>query len=153
MATTTTTTATEPADLGRFGVFLTNLQGAAVQRRRYEDELPGPAQMIASATDAHAAATAACRWLAQLDRHEDATKTALILKDRDEARNVALIQWVERCSTLGTFYRYSVETWAHQAAGVPVAAGRERRKPPHRRDACLSPCCAAALATLGGGAR
>lgn len=149
MATTTTT----PADLGRFGVFFTNCQGAAVQRRRYEDEIFGPAQMVASAADPHAAATAACRWLAQLDRHEDATKTALVIRDRDKARNVAIVQWVERCSNPGTFYRYSTETWAHEAARAPVAAGRERGKQAPPKGACFSPCCAAVLATQGGGTR
>ena len=83
--------------------------------------------MIATAQDEHAAASAACRWLAQMDRTDDATKLALVIRNRNERRNVALIQWVQRFSAGGE-YRYSTETWAHEAVRVPVRAGRERRE-------------------------
>lgn len=110
-----TTTTHDPAALGRFGVFLTCHTGAANQRRQYVDELPSVAAMIATAADEHAAATAACRWLAQMDRTDDATRAALIIRDRDGRENVALIQWVERCNTYGTQrYRYSTETWTNR---------------------------------------
>ena len=125
------TTVTAPINyandaLGQFGVFLTAYRGAAVQRRCYQDELPGPAVMIATAQDEHAAASVACRWLAQMDRSEDATQLALIIRNRDERRNVALIQWVQRFGSPGNEYRYSIECWAHEAVRVPVRAGRER---------------------------
>ncbi len=123
-----TTTTTDPAALGRFGLFLTNYQGAAVQRRSYQDELPSPAAMIATAIDEHAAAMAACRWLAQMDRTDDATRAALIIRDRDSRANVALVQWVQRFSPGGNEYRYSCETWAHEAVRVPVRFGRERTR-------------------------
>jgi hypothetical protein len=113
--------------LGQFGIFITNYKGAAVQRRHYQDELPSPAVMIATAQDEHAAASAACRWLAQMDRTDDATQLALVIRNRNERRNVALIQWVQRFSAGGE-YRYSTETWAHEAVRVPVRAGRERRE-------------------------
>ena len=107
-----TTTTHSPATLGRFGVFLTCHVGAASQRRAYIYELPGMAAMIATASDEHAAAIAACRWLAQMDRTDDATKAALIIRDRDRRENVGLIQWVERWNSNGTQrYRYSIETW------------------------------------------
>lgn len=122
------TTTTAPAALGRFGVFLTCHTGAANQRRQYLEELPSPAAMIATAADDHAAASAACRWLAQMDRTDDATRAALIIRDRDSRENVALIQWVQRCSESGILYRYSVENWAHGAPGSLRRAGRERRR-------------------------
>jgi hypothetical protein len=127
-----TTTATSPINyaneaIGQFGVFLTNYKGAAVQRRCYQDELPSLTAMIATAQDEHAAASAACRWLAQMDRSEDATRLALVIRDRDKRRNVALIQWVQRFGSPGNEYRYSVECWAYEAVRVPVRAGRERR--------------------------
>lgn len=122
---TTNFTSYGAEQLGRFGVFVSSLRGAAVQRRNYQDELCSPVQLIATASDSAAAAMAACCWLAQLDRTDDATKTALIIRDRDARRNVALIQWVQRFSAGGE-YRYSAETWAHEAVRVPVRAGRER---------------------------
>ena len=112
--------------LGRFGVFRTNLQGGAVQRRFYQDELFGSRQLIATGASADDAAKAACCWLAQLDREQDATRKALVVRDRDDGRNVALIQWVQRFSAGGE-YRYSTETWAHEAVRVPVRSGRERK--------------------------
>lgn len=124
MATTNLTTATTE-DLGRFGVFISAHRGHAVQRRFYQDELCSPVQLIATGSDADSAAKAACCWLAQTDRTDDATRTALIIRDRDSRRNVALIQWVQRFSSGGE-YRYSVETWAHECVRVPVRAGRER---------------------------
>ena len=113
-------------ELGRFGVFRTNIQGPAVQRRFYQDELFSPVQLMATGSSADAAAMAACCWLAQLDREQDATRTALVVRDRGDGRNVALIQWVQRFSAGGE-YRYSTETWAHEAVRVPVRSGRERR--------------------------
>lgn len=114
------------ADLGRFGVFISQQRGSAVQRRFYQDEVCSPVQLIATGADEHSAAMAACRWLAQLDRTDDATGTALVIRDRDSRNNVALIQWVQRFSAGGE-YRYSVETWAHECVRVPVRAGRERK--------------------------
>lgn len=124
MTTANLTTATA-ADLGRFGVFISQQRGAAVQRRFYQDELCSPVQLIATGADAHSAAKTACCWLAQMDRTDDATSTALIIRDRDNRQNVALIQWVQRFSAGGE-YRYSIETWAHECVRVPVRAGRER---------------------------
>jgi len=119
------TTSHQPHQLGRFGVFISHHRGHAVQRKHYENELCSPVQLIATAADAQAAAMAACCWLAQMDRTEDATTTGLIIRDRDSRQNVALIQWVQRFSAGGE-YRYSTETWAHEPVRVPVRAGRER---------------------------
>lgn len=112
--------------LGRFGVFTTTLKGAAVQRRQYQNELPSPTRMIATAASADAAAMAACCWLAQMDRIDDATKEAIVIRDRDERRNVALVQWRQRFGPGGE-YRYSCETWAHETVRVPTRFSRERK--------------------------
>lgn len=117
-----------PCPMGRYGVFEAPDCVGVVGWKRYHDSLFSPLQMIATAADEHAAAKAACVWLAQLDRHCDATRSALVIRDRHEGRNIALIQWVQRFNTAGHEYRYSRETWASEPVGVPCRSGRERRR-------------------------
>lgn len=116
-----------PCQMGRYGVFEALDCVGAIGWKRYHDALFSPLQMVAAASDEHAAAKTACVWLAQLDRHDDATRTALIIRDRHEGRNIALIQWVQRFNTAGQEYRYSREMWASKPVSVPCHPGRERR--------------------------
>jgi hypothetical protein len=93
------------AETARFGVFY--LSRPSQPATTWRDALFGPVQMVAAATNEHTAAMAAVLHLVAMDE----TNLALVIRDRDKARNVACIRWIELCSGAGC-YRFSDEQWA-----------------------------------------
>ena len=89
-------------DLGAFGLF--SVRNTAAERQSWRHRLFGPVEMIATAADRHSAAMAACLYLAKIDDPLE----AIILRDRDGRKNLALIQW----NHMHPDYRFSSETWA-----------------------------------------
>ena len=89
-------------DLGAFGLF--SVRNNATERESWRHRLFGPVEMIATAADKHAAAMAACLYLARIDDPSE----AIVLRDRDGRKNLALIQW----NHMHPDYRFSSETWA-----------------------------------------
>lgn len=89
----------------RYGVFWISSQPVSTWRTA----LFSPVQMVASATDRHAAATTAVRYLVAMDE----IGLALVVRNRDTGKNEGLIKWVEQCSPYSSYrYHISTEDWA-----------------------------------------